>query len=101
MDLAGHVINAVLIEGRSLVADLDQLLKTFSTSGAATMRQHGCTGSHVFRDPDDATRVWVFFDWRIEEYERFLADPEISAIARDLALRAPPVEPDLVTESDS
>jgi hypothetical protein len=27
--------------------------------------------------------VWVFFDWKIEDYEEFLSDPEIPAIARD------------------
>jgi len=67
------------------VADFNRFLKTFSTKGAGKRKQHGCTGSHVFRDPDDPNRVWVFFDWKIEDYERFLADPEIPAIARKLA----------------
>ena len=83
------------------VADFDQFLKTFSTIGAEKRAQHGCTGSYVFRDPDDANRVWVFFDWRIEDYEEFLADPEIPAIARELALRAPPVKADPVAQYDS
>ena len=61
------------------VADFDQFLKTFSTKGAEKREQHGCTGSHVFRDPDDPDRVWVFFDWKIEDHEGFLADPEIPA----------------------
>jgi quinol monooxygenase YgiN len=83
------------------VDDFDQFLKTFSTTGAAKRKQHGCTGASVFRDPDDPNRVWVFFDWKIEDYEKFLADPEIPAIARELALREPPVKADPVAEYDS
>lgn len=73
------------------VADLDQFLTTFSTVGLEKRRQHGCQGSQVFPDPDDASRVWVVFDWSDEDYQRFLADPEVPAIARQLALREPPL----------
>jgi len=83
------------------VADFDQFLKTFSTTGAQKRKQHGCTGSHLFRDPDDPNRVWVVFDWKVEDYENFLADPEIPAIARALALREPPVTADPVAEYDA
>lgn len=83
------------------VADFDQFLKAFSTNGAEKRKQHGCTGSHVFRDPDDPNRVWVFFDWNIEDYEKFLSDPEIPAIARELALREPPVKADFAAQYDS
>ena len=83
------------------VADFDQFLKTFSTIGADKRREHGCKGSEVFRDPDDSNRVWVVFDWRIENYERFLADPEIPAIARELALQEPPVKAEPVARYDS
>ena len=83
------------------VTDFDQFLKTFSTKGAQKRKQHGSTGSHVFRDPDDPNRVWVFFDWSIEDYEEFLSDPEIPAIAQKLALREPPVKVDPIAEYDS
>jgi quinol monooxygenase YgiN len=83
------------------VADFDQLVKTFSTIGVEKRKQHGCRGSHVLRDPDDPSRVWVLFDWRIEDYQRFLADPEIPAIAQRLALREPPVKVDPVAKYDS
>ena len=83
------------------VADFDRFLKTFSTKGAEKRKQYGCAGSHVFRDSDDANRVWVFFDWKMEDYERFLCDPEIPAIARELALREPPVKADPVAHYDS
>lgn len=83
------------------VVDFDQFLAVFSTVGVDKRREHGCRGSHVFRDPDDPSRVWVFFDWKDEDYERFLADPEIPAIARELALRAPPVKVDPVAQFDA
>jgi len=83
------------------VTDFDQFLRTFSTTGVEKRREHGCRGSHVFRDPDDPHRVWVFFDWDIEDYERFLADPGIPAIAQELALREPPVKVDPVAQYDS
>ena len=83
------------------VDDFDQFLKTFSTKGAEKREQYGCTASHAFRDPDDPDRVWAFFDRKIEDYERFLADPEIPAIARELALRGPPVRVDPVAQYES
>ena len=83
------------------IADFDQFLRTFSTKGVEKRKQHGCRGSYVFRDPDDPNRVWVFFDWKIEDNERFLADPEIPAIARELALREPPVKADPVAQYDA
>lgn len=72
------------------VEDFDQFLGTFSAIGLEKRKEHGCRGSHVFKDPDDPNRVWVFFDWSNEDYESFLSDPEIPAIARELALREPP-----------
>ncbi len=83
------------------VTDIDQFLKTFSTTGLEKRREHGCKGSHVFIDPDDHHRVWVFFDWSIEDYERFLSDPEVPAIAKALALREPPVNANPMAQYDS
>lgn len=82
------------------VADFDQFLETFSTIGLNKRRKHGCQGSQVFQDPDDPSRVWVFFDWSNEAYQRFLSDPEVPAIARELALREPPVTADPVATYD-
>jgi hypothetical protein len=83
------------------VVDFDQFLKTFSTKGVEKRKEHGCRGAHVVRDPDDPNRVWALFDWDVEDYERFLADPEIPAIARELALREPPVKVDPIADYDS
>ncbi|BBY81239.1 antibiotic biosynthesis monooxygenase [Mycolicibacterium pulveris] len=83
------------------VEDFDQFLKTFATAGVEKRREHGCRGSRVFRDPDDPDKVWVVFDWDIEDYEGFLADPDIPAIARQLALKEPPVEAKPVAQYDA
>jgi hypothetical protein len=83
------------------VADFDQFLKTFSTRGAEKRREHGSKRSQIFRDPDDPSRVWVVFDWEIENYEGFLSDPEIPAIYQELGLQGPPVKPESIAEYDS
>jgi quinol monooxygenase YgiN len=83
------------------VTDVDQFLETFSTVGVDKRREHGCTGSHVYQDPDDPNRLIVFFDCARDDYQGFLADPEIPAIARQLTLIEPPVEADLVARYDS
>ena len=83
------------------VTDFDKFLQTFSSVGVEKRREHGCKGAHVIRDPDNACRVWVFFDWAQKDYEGFLADPEIPAIARKLALQAPPVKVEPVAQYDA
>jgi hypothetical protein len=49
-------------------------------------------GSRVFRDPEDARRVWVVFDWEVEDYEKFIADPEVPAIFQEAGLQGPPAK---------
>jgi hypothetical protein len=83
------------------IADFERFLRTFSNEGVEKRFEHGCKGAYVFRDPDNAHRVWVFFDWAQEDYEGFLADPEIPAIARKLALREPPVKVEAVAQYDA
>lgn len=83
------------------VADFDQFMATFSTRGVEKRREHGCKGACVVRDPADRDRVWVFFDWSAEDYEGFLADPEIPSIARELALLAAPVQAVPAAEFDA
>ena len=63
-----------MILAAAKVADFDQFLETFSTKGAEKRREHGSKGSQVFRDPDDPSRVWVAFDWELEDYGRFIAE---------------------------
>jgi hypothetical protein len=83
------------------VADFDQFLNTFSARGAEKRSEHGSRHSHVFRDPEDANRVWVVFDWDVEDYEKFIADPEVPAIFQEAGLHGPPVKAELAGEYGS
>ena len=81
--------------------DPGRFLEVFETVGAAKRREHGCRGARVYVDPDDPHRMWSVFDWDREDYEGFLADPEIPAIARELGLEAPPVHAVAATVLDA
>lgn len=83
------------------VADPNRFLKVFETVGAEKRRAHGCRGARVYFDPDDAHRAWSVFDWDAKDYEEFLADPDIPAIARELGIQAPPVHAVPATELDA
>ena len=50
------------------VEDFDRFTNVFSTKGAEKRRQHGSKGAVVFHDPNEADRVWVIFDWDLDEY---------------------------------
>ncbi|MEU5963675.1 hypothetical protein ABZ777_20940 [Micromonospora parva] len=73
------------------ITDRARFLEIFTTIGAEKRREHGCRRAQLFFDPDDPYRAWSVFDWDTVDYEGFLADPEIPAIARQLGLQAPPV----------
>ena len=65
------------------VADVDRFTNIFSTKGAEKRRQHGSKGATVFRDPSEADRVWVIFDWDAEGWKNFVSDPEVPAILQE------------------
>ena len=90
-----------MILATATVADFDRFLETFSTKGAEKRREHGSKGSQVFRDPDDPSRVWVAFDWELEDYGKFIADPEVPAIFQEAGLQGPPVTAESAGEYDS
>jgi quinol monooxygenase YgiN len=91
----------VVIVTIARVTDPDRFLEIFETIGAEKRREHGCRGARVYFDPDDAHRAWSVFDWDAQDYEGFLADPEIPAIARELGLLAPPVHAVAAAELDA
>ena len=62
------------------VADFDQFWNVFSTQGAEKRGQHGSKGANIFRDPNDADRVWVVFDWDDAGWQNFTSDPDVPAI---------------------
>ena len=64
------------------VEDLDRFLKVFSTAGAEKRKQHGSKGALVFKDPVEADRVWVIFDWDEQGWKSFVTDPEVPGIMK-------------------
>jgi hypothetical protein len=62
------------------IEDFDRFWAIFSTKGAEKRGQHGSNGAHLFRDPNDADRIWAVFDWDQEGWESFTSDPEVPAI---------------------
>ena len=52
-----------MVLATTTVEDYDRFVKIFSTKGAEKRKQHGSKGATVFRDPNEADRVWVIFDW--------------------------------------
>ena len=65
------------------VEDFDRFLEVFSTKGADKRRQHGSKGATVFRDPSEADRVWVAFDWDEEGWKSFVSDPAVPPILKE------------------
>jgi hypothetical protein len=72
------------------VEDFDRFTKIFSTKGAEKRRQHGSKGAQVFRDPNEADRVWVIFDWDAEGWKGFATDPEVPPIMQEAGHKGRP-----------
>ena len=69
-----------MILATTQIEDYDQFISVFSTAGADKRREHGSKGAHVFRDPNEADRVWVLFDWHEAGWQSFVSDPEVPPI---------------------
>jgi len=65
------------------VADFDRFVQVFSTAGKDKRLKHGSRGALVFRDPNDADRVWAIFDWDEQGWQRFVSDPEVAPVLKD------------------
>ncbi len=72
------------------VDDFDRFYEIFSTKGATKRKEHGSKGALIFRDPSEADRAWVVFDWDEEGWASFVADPEVPAIMKEAGHRGPP-----------
>jgi hypothetical protein len=73
------------------VEDFDGFWQIFSTRGAELRAQHGSKGAQLFRDPEDANRVFAVFDWDEEGWQSYVSDPQAAEIFKDAGLQAPPV----------
>ena len=72
------------------VEDFDRFLEVFGTKGAEKRKQHGSGGAVVFRDPTEADRVWVVFDWDEQGWQSFVSDPTVPAIMKDAGHKGKP-----------
>ena len=79
-----------MILATTTVEDFDRFLKIFSTKGAEKRKQHGSKGASVFRDPNQADRVWVLFDWDMAGWQKFLSDPEVPPIIKEAGHKSKP-----------
>jgi hypothetical protein len=83
------------------VEDFDKFLSVFSTKGLEKRRELGSGGARVFRDPNDANRVWAVFDWDEEGYQRLMSDPDMPGIFQEGGLQGPPQPAELVGEFEA
>ena len=84
-----------MILATTQVEDFDRFTKIFSTKGADKRRLHGSKGATVFRDPSEADRVWVLFDWDAEGWQNFVSDPEVPPIMKEAGHTGPPQTADV------
>lgn len=90
-----------MILSTAKVEDFERFWKTFSSKGAEKRREHGSKGAHVFRDPNDDSRVWVVFDWDEEGFESFLRDPDVPPIFEEGGLQGRPQAAQPTREHDA
>jgi hypothetical protein len=79
-----------MILATTKVEDLDRFVSIFSTKGAEKRRQHGSKGAQLFRDPNEADRVWALFDWDEKGWQSFVSDPEVPPIMQEAGHKGKP-----------
>jgi hypothetical protein len=80
------------------VEDFDRWWSVFSTTSLEKRQQHGCKGSHAYRDPNEEGRVWVLFDWDEDGWQNFISDPEFPrSFKKPGTPRSPRLRSSLVT----
>jgi hypothetical protein len=79
-----------VILATTTVEDFDRFLNIFTTKGAEKRKQHGSKGATVFRDPNQADRVWVLFDWDEAGWQSFVSDPEVPPIMKEAGHKSKP-----------
>ncbi|MFN7978139.1 MAG: hypothetical protein U0P30_08390 [Vicinamibacterales bacterium] len=79
-----------MILATTRVEDFDRFMTVFSAAGAAKRQQHGSKGALVFRDPEQADRVFVIFDWDEQGWQQFVSDPEVPGIMKGAGHKSRP-----------
>ena len=72
------------------IEDFDRFMEIFTTEGAEKRQEHGSKGALVFRDPDEADRVWVMFDWDADGWQSFVSDPAVPPIIQKAGHKGKP-----------
>ena len=85
-----------MILATTTVDDLDTFVKIYGTKGADKRKLHGSKGSTVFRDPNEADRVWAIFDWDLAGWGDFASDPEVPPIMQEAGHKGRPQVAELV-----
>ena len=75
------------------VEDFDRFTNVFSTKSAEKRKQHGSRGALVFRDPNQADRIWVIFDWDLDGWQSFASDPDVPQILQEAGHKGRPQVP--------
>ena len=83
------------------VEDFDRFTDVFSTKGADKRKQHGSKGALVFRDPNQADRVWVIFDWDLDGWQSFASDPEVPPILQEAGHKGRPQVPEVTARYEA
>ena len=84
------------------VEDYDRFAQIFSTKGAEKRALHGSKGSRVYRDPNEADRVWAIFDWDEAGWQSFTSDPEVPAIFQEAGFtQGPPKSAEFLRDHDA
>ena len=85
-----------MILATTKIEDLDQFVKIYGTKGAEKRKEHGSKGSTVFHDPNEADRVWVIFDWDLDGWGSFAADPAVPPIMQEAGHKGRPQVGELI-----
>ena len=80
-----------MILATTQVEDFDRFLHVFSTTGAEKRREHGSKGALVFRDPNEADRVWAIFDWDEAGWQSFVSDPSVPPVMKEAGHKSKPI----------
>jgi hypothetical protein len=83
------------------IEDFEQFWSVFSTKGAEKRGEHGSKGARVHRDPNDADRIWVVFDWDQAGWQSFIADPDVPAIFQAAGMDGRPKAAEFLREHDA
>ena len=83
------------------IEDFESFWSVFSTRGAEKRKQHGSKGAQVLRDPNDADRIWVVFDWDEEGWQSFISDPEVPPIFQAAGMDGRPKAAEFLREHNA